>query len=506
VSLPVVDDHAVSAAADSHSDSLTPPRRPVWDLLVVGGGTAGLVAAKTAAGFGADVLLVERARTGGDCLWAGCVPSKALLAAAHAAADARAAVRYGIHVGGVTVDFPAVMDHVRAAIAAIEPTDSPAALRAAGVRVVHAEAHLTGPSTVRISGAEVPFRQLLLATGSAPTLPPIPGLNKAQPLTSDTVWELGELPNRLVVLGGGSIGCELGQAFARLGSTVTIVEAVPRLLFREDADAAEVVTAALRSDGVRVVTDAAATAVHPAGSAGAGSIVLTDGERIGYDRLLVAVGRAPRTKDLGLDAAGVATDERGYVRVNARLRTSNPRIWAAGDVTGHPQFTHTAGVHGNVAASNAILGLRRSVDVATIPRVTYTQPEVAAVGVGADQADASRGLTARTVSHDDVDRAIAEGHVNGFTRLILDHRGRIVGATVVGPRAGETLGELVLAASRGLRTRDLAAAMHPYPTYNDGPWKAAIADAQHRLTTRTPATTIRTLAATRRAWLSRPGR
>jgi pyruvate/2-oxoglutarate dehydrogenase complex dihydrolipoamide dehydrogenase (E3) component len=307
------------------------------------------------------------------------------------------------------------------------------------------------------------------------------------------------------VLGGGSIGCELGQAFARLGSQVTIVEALPRLLSREDATAAESVTAALSGDGVRVVAGAVVAAVDLEGSAGAGSIVLTDGQRIGYDRLLVAVGRAPRTDDLGLDAAGVATDERGYVWVDSRLRTSNPRIWAAGDVTGCPQFTHTAGVHGSVAAGNAILGLRRSVHRSTIPWVTFTQPELAAVGVGAAEAQRHPRLRVHTVPHDALDRAVTDGRISGFTRVVFDRKGRVVGATVVGPRAGETLGELVLAARRGLRAHDVAAAMHPYPTYNDGPWKAAIADAQHRLTTRTPATTIRTLAATRRAWLSRPG-
>jgi pyruvate/2-oxoglutarate dehydrogenase complex dihydrolipoamide dehydrogenase (E3) component len=472
-----------------------------WDLLVLGGGTAGMLGAKAAAGFGADVLLVERDRTGGDCLWTGCVPSKSILAAAAAAADARRATRLGVHVDGVRVDFAAVMGHVRAAIAAIEPADSPDALRAAGVRVLQGTARLTGPGAADVGGTPVRFRRALLATGSAPALPPIPGLNRAGALTSDTVWSLTVLPPRLLVLGGGGIGCELGQAFARLGSAVTVVEALPRLLSREDADAAALITDALAADGVRVLTGVAVEAVRPDGHTGAGTAELSDGGTVGYDRVLVAVGRRPRTAELGLDAAGVTVDERGYVRVDAALRTSNPRIWAAGDVTGNPQFTHVAGVHGTVAAVNAILGLRRRVALATIPRVTFTQPELAAFGVGAGQA-APAGLTIRTVEHREVDRAVTEAATAGFTRLVLDSRGRVLGATILGPRAGESLAEVVLAARHGLRSRAIGAAMHAYPTYGDGVWKAALADVEQRLGQGMTRGAIRFLASARRGWLA----
>jgi pyruvate/2-oxoglutarate dehydrogenase complex dihydrolipoamide dehydrogenase (E3) component len=439
-----------------------------WDLLVVGGGTAGLVGARTAASFGASVLLVERDRTGGDCLHTGCVPSKALLAAAAAAADARAAVRLGVRVTGVEVDFTAVMAHVKGAIATIEPVDSADALRAAGVAVRHATARFTGPGTADVGGEPVAFRRALVATGSDPLVPPVPGLAEAGALTSDTVWDLAELPGRLVVLGGGSIGCELGQAFARLGSAVTVVEAAPRLLTGEDPDAAALVAAALRRDGVAVRTGA------PVVAADRGGVVLDGGERIDADALLVALGRAPDTRGLGLDAAGVALDERGHVRVDAALRTANPRVWAAGDVTGHPPFTHLAGVHGSTAAANAVLGLRRRAELTAVPRVTYTSPEVAAVG-------ARDGHRVRTVDHAEVDRAVAEDRTEGFTRLVLDRRGRVRGATVVGPRAGEALAELTLAVAKGLRARDLAGVVHPYPTYGDGAWNAAIADARGRL-------------------------
>jgi pyruvate/2-oxoglutarate dehydrogenase complex dihydrolipoamide dehydrogenase (E3) component len=480
------------------SDDLTPPDGAAWDLLVVGGGTAGLVAAKTAAGFGASVLLVERDRIGGDCLWTGCVPSKTLLSAAHAAHAARTATQYGIGVGKVTVDFPAVMAHVHQVIAAIEPTDSPAAMRATGVCVAHGCAQFTSPNAVEVDGVPVTFRQALVAAGAAPVMPPIPGLAQANPLTNESVFGLTRLPERLLVLGGGNIGCELGQAFARLGSHVTIVEAAERLLSREDLDAAELVTRALTGDGVQLRTGTAMTAVRRDGATW--QAVLADGSEIGFDTVLVAVGRQPRTSHLGLEVAGVELDERGYVQVDPRLRTTNPRIWAAGDLTGHPQFTHTAGVHGSLAAGNAVLGLRRQVDLASVPRVTFTQPEVAAVGVSLEKARA-HGLTVRTVEHDKVDRAIAEQQTAGFSRLVLDGKGRVVGATIVGPRAGESLAEAVLAARHGLRARDIAAATHAYPTYSDGLWMAAIAQVQAQLTGGVTGRATRALAAVRRVTL-----
>ena len=477
------------------SDDLAPPDGAGWDLVVVGGGTAGLVAAKTAAGFGASVLLIERDRIGGDCLWTGCVPSKALLAAAHAAHDARNAARYGISIGDIDVEFQAVMAHVHQSIATIEPTDSPAAMRAAGVCAAHGSARFIGPHAVEVHGVSVVFRQALVTTGAAPVLPAIPGLAEANPLTNESVFGLTRLPGRLLVLGGGNIGCELGQAFARLGSQVTIVEAADRILGREDTDAAALVAQTLTEDGVELRTGVAMTAVHPDGAAW--QAVLADGSKVGFDTVQVAVGRRPRTSDLGLEAAGVALDDRGYVRVDARLRTTNPRIWAAGDLTGHPQFTHTAGVHGTLAAGNAVLGLRRRVDVASIPRVTFTQPEVAAVGVSLEQAR-TRGLTVRSVEHVEVDRAIAEQQVAGFSRLVLDGKGRVVGATIVGPRAGESLAEAVLAVRHGLRARDIAGATHAYPTYSDGVWKAAIAQVQAQLTGAVVGRSTSALAAVRR--------
>lgn len=486
-------------ASDADHDT-TPPDGNAWDLLIIGGGTAGIVAAKTAAGFGVSVLLVERDRTGGDCLWTGCVPSKALLAAAHAAADARTAARLGVHIDGVRIDFAQVMEHVRQAITTIEPEDAPTALRAAGARVVQGTGRLSGPDTAVVDGTTIRFRQALLATGSRPSLPDIPGLADAHPLTSDTVWQLSHLPGRLLVLGGGSIGCELGQAFARLGSKVTIVESEPNILPREDPEAARLLLRALARDGVAVHNGAAVTAVTR-DSAGALSVTISTGS-VSVDAILVAVGRRPRTVDIGLERAGVDIDERGNVVVDDRLQTSNSRIWAAGDLTGYPQFTHTAAVHASTGASNAVLGLRRTIDTATIPRVTFTQPEVAAFGVNPHHA-AATGLTVRDIHHEHVDRAIAEDVTRGITRLVLDRKGRVVGASIVGPRAGESLAELVLAARHGMRARDLAAAMHAYPTYGDAVWKAAIAQVQDRLTSPIAARVTRALSSIRRRWVSR---
>jgi pyruvate/2-oxoglutarate dehydrogenase complex dihydrolipoamide dehydrogenase (E3) component len=479
-----------------------------WDLVVVGGGTAGIVGAKTAARLGARVALIERDRTGGDCLWTGCVPSKALLAAAGHVAGARHGAALGVRVSGVSVNFPAVLGHVRSAIASIEPADSVAALEEAGVHMLHGQARFTDRGTVQVDGAAIAFHHALIATGGEPAVPPVPGLAAAHPLTSDSIWQLETLPDRLVVMGGGSIGCELGQAFARLGSRVTLVEALPRLMPREDPDAVALVHAALERDGVEILVGHRAVAAHGESGEGGQIVLETGGEQrtVEYDTLLVAVGRRPRSSDLGLDLAGVKIDARGFVLVDDRLRTSNPRVWAAGDVTPHPQFTHLAGVHASIAATNAVLGLRRSVDLSAVPRVTFTDPEVAAVGAASWTPTGEPAPQTVTREHADVDRAVAEGRTDGFARLVLGPRGRIVGATLVGPRAGESLAELTLAVHTGLTATDLAGTIHPYPTYGDGPWGAGVAVVQQRLGTPVARRLTGAMVAVRRAGTARRNR
>ncbi|WP_028280593.1 FAD-dependent oxidoreductase [Arthrobacter sp. H5] len=455
----------------------------VIDLLVIGGGTAGIVGAKTAARLGARTVLVEYARTGGDCLWTGCVPSKTLLSAAGTSATERS-------LSGSSTDFAAVRQRISSAIAAIEPEDSPAALESAGVTVMSGSARFTGPGEATVDGRKIRFRQALIATGSAPTLPPIPGLDDA-PLvvTSETIWDLETLPERLVIIGGGPIACELGQAFARLGSQVVIL-ARSAILPKEDRDAAALVRDSLRSDGVQVIENAAVDRISNDND-GTRTVVHTkDGQEYPADVILAATGRKARTRGLGLDLVGVDCDGSGQVVVDEAMRSSNPTIWAAGDVTAYPEFTHLAGVHASTAASNAILGLRWKVSK-VIPRVTFTSPEVAAVGVTEAR---TKTHTTSTIQHAHTDRAITENQTNGFTRIIIGKGGRIVGGTIVGPRAGESLAELTLAVDQGLSTRALSGVTHPYPTYNDALWNAAVAHARSGLESPAARVAVKALA------------
>jgi len=441
----------------------------VYDLVVLGGGTAGMTAAIGAAGFGARTLLVERHRTGGDCLWTGCVPSKALLTVAARAQDARTAGGLGLHIPEVHVDFAAVMAHVKQAIATIEPRDSPEMLRDEGVEVVHGTGRFVAPDRLRVDGRTVRFRRAMIATGAAPLVPPIPGLREADPLTSDTLWDLTELPRRLVVLGGGPIGVELGQAFARLGSDVSIVEMADGLLPREERAARDIIEAALRADGVEVWTDSPAVRVED-GADSRHLVVERDGRehRLGFDRLLVALGRRPTVEGIGLEEAGIDLDERGAVAVDDRLRTSNKRVYAGGDVTMRLPFTHTAATHGGRVVQNALFNLRQSVDHERIPWVTFTDPEVARIGLSVAEARERFGpkTRVRTSHHADLDRAVTADATGGFATLVGDPRGRIVGATIVGPRAGETIGEVVAWMAGKAKLSTIVYATHAYPTWN----------------------------------------
>lgn len=479
-------------AADRAATAPTRLDEPEWDLVVIGGGTAGLVASRTAAGFGVRVLLIERGRLGGECLWTGCVPSKAMLAAARSAGRTREDEALGVRAV-TAVDFTGVLAHVRSSMLAIAPHDSAEALEADGVTVLHAAARFTGRRALQTDdGRTIRFRQAVVATGSDPRRLPLKG-DAVEALTNETIWDIQALPSRLAVIGGGAVACELAQAFARLGSAVTLLQRGPRLLSKEDPDAAAVVTAALVEDGVDVRCGVQAAGVESTDGR-AGTLQLTDGSRVAFDRLLMGVGRQARTDELGLEAAGVTVDRHGAVEIDTRLRTSNPRIRAAGDVTPLPRFTHTAGVNGSNAATDAVLGLPRHVDP-VVPRVVYTAPELAAVGV---QAEDAAGASVITVQHKDVDRAVAEADTGGFTRLVLGARGVVVGATIVGPRAGESLAEATLAVRHGLKATDIAATTHPYPTFNDGVWNAALVHVRGRTRTGALRRVIGLLAAVRR--------
>lgn len=447
-----------------------------YDLVVLGGGTGGLVSSLIAAGVGAKVALVERERTGGDCLWTGCVPSKSLIAAAGLAHRMRHADNVGLAPVTPEIDFPRVMEHVWGAIRTIEPQDSPQRLQAAGVEVIHADARFTGAGRIVAADRELRFRAAIIATGSSPAVPPIPGLAGVEPLSTDTIWNLGECPHRLVVLGGGPIGCELGQAFARLGSRVTLVEMVDRLLAREDPRASELMASRLTADGVDIRVARRAREVRDAID-GRHELVLDgpDGpETVVFDRILVAAGRSPCTDSLGLDTVGVRVDERGAIVVGPRLRTSGRGIYAVGDVTGLLQFTHVAAHHARVATPNALFHSRTKVSD-TLPWVTFTDPEVARVGITESQARERWGDRVVIAESDyaKLDRAITDGHAYGFAKLVADPRGRLVGATVAAPGSGEAIAELTASVTRGDKIDVVSRAVHAYPTLAEGPARAA---------------------------------
>jgi len=472
----------------------------VWDLVVIGAGSAGLVGAKTAAHLGARVLIVEAHRFGGECLHTGCVPSKALIAAAGAAHSARKGDELGVSAT-VRVDFLAVMAHVRGAIAEIAPVDSPEALAADGVFSLQGRATFTTPQAVVVDGRTIRFRDALIATGSSPRLPDAPGAEGVDVLTNETFWALDEQPARLLVNGGGAVGCEIAQAMARLGTAVTLVHRGDRLLEKEEPEASAIVLEALRSDGVDVrlgvtVTEWAGDATSAAPTAG-GLARLSDGGEVLFDRALAALGRRVDTSGLGLDDAGVRLDDSGAISVDRTMRTSNPRIRAAGDATPLPRFTHTAGMYGSVAATNAVLGLRRSIASDAVLRVTFTSPEVAAVGVAPADA-ATQGLRVAVQSLREVDRAIADGRTEGYTAVVLDRRSRVRGAVVVGPRAGEALAELTVATRLRLTAGALAGTIHAYPTYSDAGWNAVVADTRRSLSGGAVGLAIRLLRVIRR--------
>jgi pyruvate/2-oxoglutarate dehydrogenase complex dihydrolipoamide dehydrogenase (E3) component len=400
---------------------------------------------------------------GGDCLNTGCVPSKALLRSAKLAHEGARAAEFGL-TGRLEPDFAAVMARVRAVIAKVAPHDSPERYRSLGVEVIEGDARVVDPWTVEVAGRSMTGRRLLIATGAEPMLPPIPGLAEAEPLTSETIWGLTERPGRLLVLGGGAIGCELAQAFARLGVTVTLVEAAPRLLPREDEDVSAAMRAALRADAVAIHEGVAAA------SFAGGLARLADGREIGFDRLLVAVGRRPRTRGFGLEELGLL--DNGRLVVDGRLRTRLPTIFAAGDVIGELQFTHAAGQYGARGAINALLApfsFARA-QLSPFPLVVWTDPEIARVGLNQSEARA-KGIAFEVTRYDlaELDRAIADGADHGFLEaLTVPGRDRLIGVTIVGARAGDMLAEVTLAMQAGLGLKAILNTIHPYPGWSDG--------------------------------------
>jgi len=432
-----------------------------------------------AAGIGARVVLAERARMGGDCLWTGCVPSKSLLASADLAQRIRHADQVGLPAFEPEIDFAQVMEHVHRSQRVIAPRDSAARLQREGVEVVSGQARFERPGMIEVGGRQLRYRKAIIATGSRPLLPPIAGLVEVDPLTSDTVWDLKRRPDALAVLGGGAIGCELAQAFGRLGSQVTLIEAAERLLPGEEPRAGELIAARLRSEGVSVWCGARAGSIRGARAGGEIRVEPRNGSgqaptTIGFERLLVAVGRTPSTRELGLDRVGVLTDARGAVRVDRRLRTSASHVYAVGDVTGEMAFIHVAAFHARVATVYALFGARRRADYTAVPRVTFTDPEVASVGLTEAQAR-SRWGDPVLVSFDyaELDRAIIDGRAYGFVTLIGDPRGRLVGATIAAPGGAESIAELAAWTAGGAKIDRVSQTVHAYPTFSEGPVRAA---------------------------------
>ena len=438
-----------------------------YDLAIIGAGSAGLTAARFAARLGRRVALIEANRVGGDCTWTGCVPSKALLHAARVAHTIRTGGTYGVQASEPEVDFAAVMGRVRRVIEQIYSAESPDVLSGEGIDVVEGKARFEDTHTVDVEGQRITARYFLICTGASPFVPPIPGLAETPYLTYESFWELEELPARLIVIGGGPIGCELAQACQRLGSRVTLVEALDRLLLNDDPEAAQIVADALTRDGVDLRQGAPVESVSTNES---GSITVTaGGEEVVGDRILVAVGRRPNVDGMGLENAEVEYSRAG-ITVDDYLRTSARNIYAAGDCVGGFQFTHYAGYQGAMAVRNMLLPGRSKARPAHPPWATFTDPEVAHVGYREEQARERYGDAIRTATlpMGSIDRAVTDGAAAGFIKVVQRNKGTVLGATVVGRNAAEALQGWAVAFERGLSMGEVARAMQAYPSLGTG--------------------------------------
>ncbi len=461
----------------------TPASR--YNLVVVGAGTAGLVCAVGAAGLGARVALVESHLLGGDCLNFGCVPSKALIAASRVRSEVLAGPRYGISPAAAPAEFPRVMERLRRLRAEISHHDSVERLSSLGIDVFLGHGRFRDSTSLEVDGALLRFSKAVVATGARPAIPPIPGLETADFVTNETIFSLTELPARWLVLGGGPIGCELAQALARLGARVTLAEMGPRLLPKDDPEAAAVVAEALAEDGVEVLPGCAVLAVER--STDGTRVEIRIGDRLTarqVDKVLVAAGRLPNVTDLGLERAGVRYDRLKGIEVNDRLQTTCPRIYAAGDVAMAYRFTHAADAAARLVLQNALFAGSRRLSSLIIPWCTYTSPELAQVGITETEAE-RLGIAVSTIKipFRQVDRAVLDGDAEGFLKILLK-RGtdQILGATVVDREAGNLISEITMAMTCGIRLTRLAEVIHPYPTRAEAVRKAADAYNRTRLT------------------------
>ncbi|EAQ97131.1 FAD-dependent oxidoreductase [Congregibacter litoralis] len=462
----------------------TKPKKFDTNLVVIGAGSAGLVSSLIAATLKAKVTLIERHKMGGDCLNTGCVPSKAILRSAHVAEEMRRAPEFGLAPVEVSVNFPAVMERVQAKIAAIEPHDSVERFTSLGVDCVAGDAKIVSPWEVEVNGERISSRHIVIASGARARVPDITGLEDLDYLTSDTLWDIRELPRRFMVLGAGPIGCELAQAMASLGSEVTLVTHASRIMPREDEDASSLVHARLEKKGVKILTNCEPQSFARTESCQTAQC-LQNGEALAleFDRLLLAVGRTPNIEGMGLEELGIGTTDRGTIEVDDYLQTVIPTIFACGDIVGPYQFTHVASHQAWFATVNALLGhLKRfRVDYSVIPWATFTSPEVARVGLSEDEAKAQDvDYEVTRYGIDDLDRAIADSEDEGFVKVLTEPgRDRILGATIVSAHAGDLIPEFVLAMKHGLGLNKILSTIHIYPTMGEanrflaGEWKKA---------------------------------
>jgi pyruvate/2-oxoglutarate dehydrogenase complex dihydrolipoamide dehydrogenase (E3) component len=475
-----LDEHNLKLVENVHpSGWVNPEPAPRYHMVVIGAGTAGLVSAAGSAGLGAKVALIERHLMGGDCLNVGCVPSKGVIRASRAWQDAREArARFGgPAVANGAGDFATAMERMRRLRAGISHADSARRFQGLGVDVFLGDGRFVSPGVVEVDGQRLNFRRAVIATGGRATVPPISGLAEAGYRTNETIFNLTDLPKRLAVIGGGPIGCEMAQSFARFGSRVTHLVQEGHILPREDADAAEVVQQAMLADGVQFEFNMKVLEVR---RRGAERVVVFErnGERREaiVDEILVAVGRAPNVEGLGLEAAGVRYDKRG-VEVDDNLRTSNRNVFACGDVASRYQFTHTADAQARIVIQNALFFGRAKASALTIPWCTYTTPEIAHVGMyEKDAREKGIEVDTLTVHLSDVDRAILDGAGEGFLRLHVEKGskdGKVLGATLVAEHAGDMIGELCLAVTHGIGLNRIASVIHPYPTQGEVVKKAA---------------------------------
>ena len=457
-----------------------------YTLVIIGGGTAGLVSAHAAAALGAKVALIERNLLGGDCLNVGCVPSKAIIRSARLYAELRNAEQYGARIpDDMRVDFAAVMERMRGIRARISRVDAVSRLVAAGVDVFFGQACFTGTDVLNVEGAKLRFKKALIATGARPASPAIPGLVEAGFLTNETVFDLTELPRRLLIIGGGPLGCELAQAFQRFGAQTVIAQNKPLFLPKEERDAAQILSDAFVRDGIEVRLNSTVVRVRVEGRQKFVDLLNGDDKStVAVDAILTGTGRVPNVDGMNLETAGVDYDKTVGIKVNDFLQTSNRRIYAAGDVCLEHKFTHTADASARIVIQNALFLGRQRLSALTVPWCTYTDPEIAHVGLYVRQAR-ERDIPVKTftIPMHDVDRAIADGEEAGFVKIHVKERtDRILGATVVARHAGEMINEITLAMVAGIGLRTVARVIHAYPTQAEAIKKAADAYNRSRLT------------------------